>query len=203
MKRYLFILLFTSSLFSKEVYYLDNNPLLLYKIINWWSIETQRDNKKPCNKAIKVTSNSLKFKYNEKDQTLSVQLKAKFPKKMEVISKNKKQLLENVYVNKNYFKIDSTKDISSINKFIFKNISKDTYKKISSMKGDIIIQIEGYVKGLLSNSGKIALDHNGDFLRECPKINQKDQDIFIKFINKKDDTILSIYKIKRKNETNR
>jgi hypothetical protein len=121
-------------------------------VINWWYIEANKNSTKLCDKAIKIKTNDIKLKYNEKKKELVVYKKGKFSK---LIS----------------FKSGSNKDL----KFTFLNISKKEYQKLKN----ISLVVEGKIRGLLDYSGKLALYDYGEFYRKCPKVSEKSRVVFM------------------------
>lgn len=185
-----------SELYESDLYYLDKNEVLFYKILNWWSIVPNRNDTELCFKNIEVRSNkTLNLKYNEKLKILKIYLKEDFADLISIFE-NKNTYLKNEYTNKKYFKNLKIESIQKVNNISLKNISLSEYKKINSIKNNLAFELEGKVAGLLAFSGKISFHKRGDFLRPCPEKTNEKFDIFFKILNIETDEILVKYSLK-------
>jgi len=182
-----------SELYESDLYYLDENEVLLYKILNWWSIEDNKKSTEFCFNNIKVRSNkTLNLAYNKKTKILKIYLKEDFADLISIFD-NKNTNLKNEYINKKYFKNLKAQSIKKINNITLKNISAGEYKRINKIKNNIAFELEGKVAGLLAYNGKISFDKSGDFLRQCPQKPNEKFDIIFKILNMKTKEILVKY----------
>ncbi len=182
-----------SELYESDLYYLDENEVLLYKILNWWSIEDNKKSTEFCFNNIKVRSNkTLNLAYNKKTKILKIYLKEDFADLISIFD-NKNTNLKNEYINKKYFKNLKAQSIKKINNITLKNISAGEYKRINKIKNNIAFELEGKVAGLLAYNGKISFDKSGDFLRPCPQKPNEKFDIIFKILNMKTKEILVKY----------
>ncbi|RXJ88078.1 hypothetical protein [Arcobacter sp. CECT 8985] len=196
------LLFFNTSLFSysqlyeSDLYYLNKNEVLLYKILNWWSTVAHENSNEFCFSDIKVRSNkTVDLKYDKKTKILKISTKEKFADLISVFE-NKNTYLQSEYINKKYFKSLTNKKINNISTICLKNVSFNEYKRLNKIKNDIAFELEGKIVGLLSYSGKASFHSRGDFLRTCPKkidqkfdigfkiLNIKTKEIFIKYFSK-------------------
>ncbi len=182
-----------SELYKSDIYYLENNEVLLYKILNWWIIEPNEKSTEFCFNNIKVRSNKpLNLKYDKKSKILEIYLNEKFADLISVFE-NKNAYLKNEYINKNYFKNLKAENIQKINTISLKNVSLSEYKKIKKIQNNLVFELEGKVAGLLDFSGKISLHRSGEFLRSCPQKADEKFDIVLKVLNIKTKEVLVKY----------
>ncbi|WP_164970279.1 hypothetical protein [Halarcobacter ebronensis] len=183
-------------MYESDIYYLENNEVLLYKILNWWSNESHENSTEFCFNNLKVRSNkSLNLNYDKKTKILKIYLEEEFADLI-YIFENKNDYLKNVYINKNYFKNSKVRSIRKINTISLENISLNQYEKIKKIKNTLAFELEGKIAGLLSFSGKVSFHKNGDFLRPCPQNQNEKFDIVFKILNLKTDEILVEYYLK-------
>jgi hypothetical protein len=202
-KLIIFLFLFSSTnfyanseLYESDLYYLDKNEVLFYKILNWWSIVPNNNDTSLCFKNIEVRSNkTLNLKYNEKLKILKIYLKEDFADLISIFE-NKNTYLKNEYVNKKYFKNLKIESIKKVNNISLKDIGLSEYKKINSIKNNLAFKLEGKIAGLLAFNGKISFHKKGDFLRSCPEKRNEKFDIFFEILNIKTDEILVKYSLK-------
>ncbi len=182
-----------SELYKSDIYYLENNEVLLYKILNWWSTKAHENSTEFCFNSIKVRSNkALNLKYDKKSKILEIDSKEKFADLISVFE-NKNSYLKNEYINKNYFKNLKAKSIQEINTISLKNISFSEYEKIKKIQNNLAFELEGKIAGLLAFSGKISFYRSGEFLRSCPQKTDEKFDIIFKILNIKTKEILVKY----------
>ena len=196
--------LYANDSFYDEKCYLDNNYVLLYKIINWWNDCTPDDEYLLCNNQLKCELyNSTNIKYDDENQLLIFNSKYYIEELISIFSECencKSHLFKCTYINNEYFgniKAESARIIdSTINSITINNVSKNQVNRLLKQVKFIKIEIEGKVGGLLLGSGRIALHQRGNFLKKCPTQvqnhsntseisitvkNMEDNDIIVKF----------------------
>lgn len=184
-------------LYIQDAYFLDNSEVLLYKVINWWYIESNKDSKELCHKPIKVQSKAnIQVEYNKSKKELYLFKKDTFAKLISFLDKS--TYLKNIYLNKKYFKNSKAKNINKNIKLTFINITQKEFKKIQKIRKNISFVIEGKVGGLFSRSGKISLHQSGDFYRICPLKSQSKFPISFSVVDNNTDEVLSRYIVVRK-----
>ncbi|WP_128995036.1 hypothetical protein [Candidatus Marinarcus aquaticus] len=185
-----------SELYESDLYYLDKNEVLLYKILNWWGIESHEESTEFCFNSIKVRSNkTLQVSYDTQLKTLKIDSKKKFAHLLSVFE-NKHVYLKNEYINSNYFQKVKAENIQKINTMHLKNVTVNEYEKIKKNQKNLAFELEGKVAGLLSGSGKLSLHRNGDFLRSCPHKEKETFDIVFKLLNIKTKEVVAQYLLK-------
>ena len=180
--KYLFscILLFSclflnhANAFCTESYYIENNRVLLYKIINWWYDCLPEESNQLCGRIIKcVSEGDTQVEYNEKKMTLKLQIHGGFAGLLSIFKQCEQYFgpsyLKCTGLNKKYF--GNGEAVIVTNKlpanFLFMNIDNSHSQLIKSLEEDIVFELKGEICGLLN--GRIALHHVGNFLRTCPK----------------------------------
>jgi len=204
----IFILLNTNLqyLYSSDLYsnfqYVDNNQVLLYKIMNWWNIDSNQNDITPCNKAIKYKRiGNIKVEYDDKSRELTLVLKNSFAKLVDILKECKNcygpEYLENIFLNQDYFKNATTKNItkelSLLNKLIFNDVNQREAFKIKNIEKDITLIFEGVIGGLLSGSNNISVHQAGSFFRNCPIKGKKNFPIKFTIMNKSTNETLVVY----------
>ncbi|RXJ96363.1 hypothetical protein CRV00_01725 [Malaciobacter molluscorum] len=186
-----------SQLYESDLYYLDKNEVLFYKILNWWSTIAHENSTDFCFNDLRVRSNkTLDFNYDKKTKILKISTKEKFADLVSVFE-NKNRYLQNEYINKNYFKNLKKENINNISIISLKNVSLNEYQKLNKLKKNIAFELEGKILGLLAYSGKASFYSNAEFLRFCPK-NKEAFNVSFKLLNIKTKEILIKYFSKNK-----
>jgi len=182
-----------SELYESDLYYLEKNEVLLYKILNWWSTKSQENSIEFCFNNLRVRSNkTLNLDYDRKTKILKIYLKEEFASLVSIFE-NKNTYLETDYINRSYFKSLKPENIKRIDMISLNNISFSEYKKIKSMKKSIAFELEGKIAGLLAYTGQVSFHKSGDFLRICPRKSNEEFDIIFKILNIKTKEILVKY----------
>ena len=161
--------------FCSEDYYIDGNPILLYKVINWWYDCLPKESKQLCGHLIKCESNGdARVEYIEAEKKLKLKIKGGFADLLS-ISKPCGQsfgpsYLKCTWLNKKYFGTGEAVDIPNesplINDFIIHNVGKYHGRLIYSIEKYMVFELEGVIGGLLN--GKIALHQAGNFIKDWP-----------------------------------
>lgn len=191
----------SSDLYS-NFQYIDNKQVLLYKIMNWWNIDSNQNDITPCHKAVKYKRiGNIKVKYNDKSKELTLIFKNSFADLVDILKECKNcygpEYLENIFLNQEYFKNATTKNItkelSLLKKLTVNNVSKKEASKIIHMEQDITIILEGFIGGILSISNNISLHQAGIFFRSCPKKGKNDFPIKFTIVNTSTNALLIGY----------
>ena len=205
----LFILITLSCSFNKrdafgsETYYIDNHPVLLYKIINWWYDCLPDDSEQLCGNLIKCQNvGNTWVEYNEAEMVLKMHIKGGFAELLSIFKQCQEcfgpSFLECVWLNEKYFGTGEAAiipgDFPAINTITINRVEKNQVRLIRSIRKDIVFILEGVIGGLLS--GRIALHHEGTFIKPCPQDSQDlfdDHPISLKIINRNTKELLVKY----------
>ena len=197
------LLLFHPDAFCSETYYLENNRVLLYKIINWWYDCLPEESTQLCGSLVKCQSKGdTQVEYNETEMVLKLQIRGGFGRLLSIFKQCEKcygpSYLKCIWFNKKYFgsgeAVIVTTDLPTVGDFIFNNIDNIHSRRIKSIEEDIVFELEGKVGGLLN--GRIALHHAGNFIRTCPKVSQRNDEFSsttLKIINSYTEEVLAKY----------
>ena len=147
-----------------ETYYIDNNRVLLYKIINWWYDCLPEESNRLCGSLIKYQSkDNAQVEYYEAEMILKLQIKGGFADLLSIFKQCKRcfgpSYLQCTWLNKKYFGNGEAaivpNELPTIRAFVINNIDKKQVRLIRSAEKDIVFVLEGVIGGLLN--GKIAL----------------------------------------------
>ena len=191
---------------SSELYsnfqYVDNKQVLLYKIMNWWNIDSNQNDITNCYKPIKYKRiKNIKVEYDESTKELTLVIKNSFAKLVDVLKDCKDcygpEYLKNTFLNQDYLNNATTKNITKelylLNKLTFNNVNKKDASKIISMEKDITLILKGVIGGILSKSNNISLHQAGGFFRTCPKKDKDNFPITFTIINHTTNKVLVTY----------
>ncbi|PHR74354.1 MAG: hypothetical protein COA66_00760 [Arcobacter sp.] len=193
-----FVFANTSELYL-NLQYINNKQVLLYKIMNWWNINDNVDELNPCHKKIKYERiGNIEVKYNKISKELTFLFKNSFANLVDIIKECKNcygpTYLKNTFLNKDYFRHSKVKNIkkelSQLNKIVFKNVKQAEARKIIVMEKNILLLLEGNIGGLLLKNNNIALHQAGDFFRSCSAKKKEDFPITFTISNHKTGVIL-------------
>ncbi len=180
---FLSCILINHDAFCSETYYIDNNRVLLYKIINWWYDCLPEESSQLCGSLIKCQSKgNAQVEYNETEMILKLQIKGGFADLLSAFKKCEQcfgpSYLKCTWLNKKYFgsgeAVIVSNELPAMSAFTIKHIDKKQGRLIRSIEKDIIFELEGVIGGLLN--GKIALHQAGHFIKTCPGDTQSRND---------------------------
>lgn len=210
MKYLVFLLLNINFLFANnsDLYsnfqYVENKQVLLYKIINWWNIESNKNDTYYCNKSIKyLRRNNLNIKYTKTSKELVLTFRDNFAHLVDIFKKCKNcygpEYLESTFLNKKYFskaKTDNiTIELSDIRSIVLKNVSQTEATNILKFQKDMTLILEGVSGGLVLENNKISLHPVGNFFRSCPKNDKSKYPVSFRIINEKTKESIIEYKV--------
>ncbi|WP_028581306.1 hypothetical protein [Desulfogranum japonicum] len=192
LKKYLYIFVYTflfvfssyDYLLSKEESiltekcYIDNNYVLLYKIINWWNDSSSDEDNIVCGDTLRyvVTGVSI-IHYDNKKELLTISTNSYLEDLVSLFKECREcegpSYFKCSYINEKYFgktQIENALDVhGTINAVRFKSITNKQAQFLIENEKYIAITLEGVVGGLILENGKIALHHSGNFLKSCPQ----------------------------------
>ena len=184
-----------------EKYYINNNQVLLYKIINWWYDSLPEESYQLCGSLIRCQDKgNIQVEYDVIEMKLMLNAKESFADLLSIFKQCEQcwgpSYLKLTWLNKEYFGdgkfINSTDKHSTVNSYIFANVERTHAQQIQSIVDDIELELEGTIGGLMN--GKIALHHTGKLLKTC-QVDSKKQDesfpITLKIVNSQTEVILA------------
>lgn len=170
-----------------EPYFINNNRVLLYKIINWWNDCLPEESSQLCGSRIKCQSEgNAQVVYNEAEMIMRLQIKGGFADLLSLFKQCEQcfgpSYLQCIWLNTKYFGNGEAaivqNELPTIRALVFNNIDRKQVRLIRSVEKDIVFVLEGVVGGLLLQNGKIALHRAGVFLKTCPEADQSRDDSF-------------------------
>lgn len=187
--------------FCSEDYYIDNQRVLLYKIINWWYDCTPEESVLLCRHPVRYENReNARMIYDGAENTLKLKVKGGFADLLSLVRPCEQCAgsphFRCTWINRDYFGNGRPAIVSDITEFIFYDFRKQQVQKIQGIEKDILFVLEGMVGGLLN--GKIALHPAGDLSRKCPGLSQNTEEHFpisLKIINADKNEILAEYAV--------
>jgi len=161
---------------GSQAYFINNQKVLLYKIINWWYDSLPEDAHRLCGALIRCRAKGpIQIEYNAGEMTLKFNANTEFAQLLSIFEPWEQGLgrsrLKLTWVNKEYFgngkiRVSTTRPPSA-RSYVFSPVDRADARRILSVERFVGFQLEGVVKGLMN--GKIALHHAGKQLKTCPK----------------------------------
>ena len=165
-----------------EKYYIDNQNVLLYKIINWWYDSQPRENSLICGKAIKCDNIGNAFiEYTKSRSVLKVSIQNGLADQLSIFKTcdgcSGPSYLRCTWQDEKYFGKGKAAPTKNLNQFTFLDIDKIHARILKDIEKEIVFVVEGNILGLMTD-GKIALHNTGTILKKCPGDTDKKGDIF-------------------------
>ncbi len=188
-----------------EKYYINDNRVLLYKIINWWYDSLVEESQQLCGRPIRCRSNgNIQIEYDAIKRTLKLKTKESFADLLSVFKQCEKcwgpSYLKLTWLNNEYFGdgnfIAPADKRSTLNSYIFDHIQRANAQRIQSIVDVIDLELEGVVNGLMD--GKIALHHSGKLLKTCHVTSEKHDVIFpitLKIVSSQTEEVLAKFSV--------
>jgi hypothetical protein len=189
--------------YCNEIYYIDNNPLFLYKTINWWYDCLPEESKKLCKRPIKCSNTgNAETLYDEASKNIELKIKGGFATMLLAFKKCKQcygpSRFHCIWFDQNYYNDTAANvivnDSSKISGITFSNIEKEQAQHIQSIAHDLQFILEGVIGGL--SNGQIALHASGNLLKRCNGASQDPDErypITLKIKNTSTDEIIAIF----------
>lgn len=155
-----------------EKYYIGNQNVLLYKIINWWYDRQPEKNLVLCGEKIKcINIGNVFIEYTESTSVIKFFIQEGFADQLSIFKTCDgcfgPSYLRCTWQNKKYLGKGDANSITNLNQFIFVHIDKIQAKMLKDIEKDIVFVVEGHILGL-TNNGEIALHNTGAILKKCP-----------------------------------
>ena len=161
------------SAFCSQGYYLDGNPALLYKVINWWYDCLPGESQKLCGHSVTYRSQGdLQVEYHEDQSIIKIKLNSMVSERISILKPTAQAPLYLIcaQLNETYFGNASAHPVpvapSTVGPFEFRNMTSIYARKIQAIRENLGFEIEGRIGGLID--GRIALHTDGEFLKGCP-----------------------------------
>ena len=199
-----------------EEYYINNDKVLLYKIINWWYDCLPEESRQICgNLIICQAKGNIQIEYDAVEMKLRLNTKESFADLISIFKECEQcwgpSYFELTWINKEYFGnglfITSTDKYSALNSYIFAHVKRINAQRIQSIVDVIGLELEGTICGLMN--GKIALHYSGKLLKTCQVDKDKQDEHFpitLKIVNFQTEEILAkfsaIFDDKNHNQSN-
>ena len=189
--------------FGYEKYYIDNEPVLLYKIINWWHDCISNNCSRFCDRRVKYVNNgTVHIKYNRSNSVLTLKFTEPFADLLIPLKQNDRDFgpsrFKCTWLNKLYLGSPTPDDINNISflhhEIIFHSVDFRQANLLKKSESNIGIVIEGAIGGL--HESKIMLYQTGEISRYCQSTQNNDKHhspIFLQIINFKTKETLAVY----------
>lgn len=191
---------------ATERYYIDDQPVLLYKVINWWYDSLPDQSQQLCGHRIKYTfSTDTASSYNADSRQLAIFLPSSFADLLSIFKTGDHcfgpSRLHCEWINGKYFGQSKALDIlpaaGGVNRLVFDNFSEADALSVKNTVGKLSLSLEGAVGGLMN--GKIALftSCESDMLKKCTVssgVIPEDIRIELRLITVSSKEVLAIYR---------
>ena len=157
---------------TAETYVVDDHPLLLYKLINWWYHCLPHEAHQPCGRSLTCRNREIHTTWNAHLKQLSITTAKEFaamtavlpplPKGQESSRISAVQMDTGILGKAQAWALfDRSGRFSALR---LKPLDKDRAGKLMAEK--MVLVLSGPIRGL--ESGRIALYRSGDRIRTCP-----------------------------------
>ena len=212
MKIFFYCILVFSCLFfihpdalGSETYYIENNRVLLYKIINWWYDCLPEESNRLCGSPVRyMNTGNARVDYDEPEMKLKLHIHGGFGELLSIFKQCKDcygpSYLKCIWLNREYFGHGEGKairyEIPAISHFAFNHVDMSHFRRMKRIEENIVFKLEGTIGGLLN--GRISLHHAGTFIQSCAEVFEgKGESLTttIKIINSGTEEILAKYSV--------
>lgn len=169
------LLLLNQNAFCDEIYAIDGEPVLLYKIINWWYYCPPEESAELCGSRIQCRSRGdSQVEYDPAKSLLVLRIPGGFADMLSIFKNCTHcfgpSYLKCTWLNPKYFGSGKaavvTGDTPAVSAFAFEKMDEGHARLLQGIEKQLEFKLEGTVGGLLN--GRIALHGTGDFLQSCP-----------------------------------
>ena len=189
---------------ATEKYYIDQQPVLLYKIINWWNNCLPDDCDLFCGKTIFCTDQgNVNIEKETPGSDLILRVNGEFAEMLAPFRQSEASFGPNrwhcKWLNEKYFGdgiAEDYKDTSTNGgrEFRFRSVSNKHAVLLQEVEKDIGVVLNGVIGGLINS--KIALHGAGNMSNHCFKSNANNQEqypITLMIVNAKTTEVLVEY----------
>ena len=160
---------------GREMYYIGTQPVLLYKLINWWYDCPRKEAEYPCGSRIKyIGMGNTRVKYCEETQVLTLSVAGGIAGMLSMLTSCGRctgpSRLACTGLNPRYFGNATAVEITGDSpvEVVFRNMTPDHHWQVRDIERSVGFELEGMVCGLLD--GRIALHYGADFIKACPNL---------------------------------
>ena len=170
---------------ATEKYYIDQQPVLLYKIINWWNNCLPDDCDLFCGKTIFYTDQgNVNIEKDTPGSDLKLRMNGEFAEMLVPFRQSEAffgpNRLQCKWLNEKYFGDGTAEDLkdtaSDQSEFRFKSVSEVHVQLLKKVEKDIGVVLKGVIGGLIDS--KIALHRAGKMPNDCLESNANNQEQF-------------------------
>jgi len=198
-----FVLLTPVTGMAIERYYIDQQPVLLYKIINWWYNCLPDDCDLFCGKTIFCANQgNVNIENNKQGSDLILRVNGKFGEMLSPFRQSEAffgpNRLQCKWLNEKYFgdgvAEDSKDTVNGVSKFHYRSVSDRHVELLKEVEKDMGVILTGVIGGFIN--GKIALHQAGKMPNHCSIGNTDNQEQFpitMKIVNSRTAEVLAEY----------
>ena len=188
---------------ATEKYYIDQQPVLLYKIINWWNTCLPDDCGLFCGKTIFCTDQgNVNIEKDTTGSDLKLRVNGNFAEMLAPFRQSEAffgpNRLQCKWLNQKYFGDGTAEDLKDTvngqSEFRFRSVSETHVQLLKKVEKDIGVVLKGVIGGLINS--KIALHRAGKMSNYCFKSNannRKQFPISLMIVNAQTTEVLAEY----------
>lgn len=181
-----------------ENYAIDNQRVLLYKIINWWYDCLPEESTRLCGSRIRYENRgNARILYDGSRKKLILGIDGGFADMLALFRQCNgcpgPSHFECSWLNRTYFGKGRAKMFGQRHPITIENVDKNQARIIRSMAHHLVFVVEGVISGLMN--GRIALYQGGEMIKICPKPDPSDEHLPIRLtlFNSKTNEMLATY----------
>ncbi|WP_028584254.1 hypothetical protein [Desulfogranum mediterraneum] len=158
--------------------YLDDNFVLLYKIINWWNTSLPEDDTLLCGETLRCQhTGKIKVSYRPEARILTLNILDQFGDMVSALKQCRHcsgpGRMECSWLHPGYFADPRPETASAMGPgdglLTFRGIPPEQALLFQQIEKELSLVLEGRIGGLLLADGTIALHRAGTFLKPCPQ----------------------------------
>ncbi len=186
--------------YCEEYYHIDNQRVLLYKVINWWYDCLPEESTQLCGSRIKYENRgNTRILHDDSGKKLTLGIDGGFAELLVLFKQchgcRGPSHFVCTWLNRKYFGKGRAKMFGRHQSFIFENVDRSQARAIRSVQHNLVFVVEGVIGGLMN--GQVALHQGGDLLKTCPTQDLSPDEPFpirIMIFNSKTKEMLATYR---------
>ena len=187
--------------FCAETYFIDDQPLLLYKAINWWYDSLPAESGRLCGKSIKCRNEgNAGVEYDALKKEVNINIRGGLAGMLLTFKEcgdcYGPSRFRCTWLNRNVFKggnaavlvVDST----LIQGFSFSPVEREQAGIIQTMADDLRFELKGVIGGLAD--GRIALHASAGLLKHCSAVSDDQADVYpisLRIVNSRSNDVIA------------